>query len=119
MNWFDQVIADMNNDEHCDCNDDYTEQETKPVPIPKKLSIYLCPNCNAPVVIRESKYGEFVGCSNYPKCKYSASITGFTRSVCGIVTDAFRAQVKCVINTFWSDFKNFKLILKRVDKNCE
>ena len=30
----------------------------------------LCPNCNSPLVVKRSKYGKFVACSNYPKCKY-------------------------------------------------
>ncbi len=30
----------------------------------------LCPECNSPLVIRRSRYGEFIACSNYPKCKY-------------------------------------------------
>ena len=30
----------------------------------------LCPNCNNPLVIKKSKYGEFIACSNYPTCKY-------------------------------------------------
>lgn len=29
-----------------------------------------CPECGSDLVIRKGKYGEFVGCSNYPKCKY-------------------------------------------------
>ena len=29
-----------------------------------------CPECSSPLVIRRSRYGEFVACSNYPKCKY-------------------------------------------------
>ena len=29
-----------------------------------------CPKCGAPLVRKKSKYGEFVGCSNYPKCEY-------------------------------------------------
>ncbi len=29
-----------------------------------------CPECGSPLVIRKGKYGEFVACSNYPKCKY-------------------------------------------------
>jgi len=28
-----------------------------------------CPNCGKPLVIRESKYGPFLSCSGYPKCK--------------------------------------------------
>lgn len=30
----------------------------------------LCPNCSSPLVIKKSKYGEFIACSNYPTCKY-------------------------------------------------
>ena len=29
-----------------------------------------CPNCGSPLVIKQSKYGKFVACSNYPTCKY-------------------------------------------------
>ena len=29
-----------------------------------------CPNCGADLVIKQSKYGKFVACSNYPTCKY-------------------------------------------------
>ncbi len=29
-----------------------------------------CPECGNPLVIRKGKYGEFISCSNYPKCKY-------------------------------------------------
>ena len=30
----------------------------------------ICPKCGKPLVIRKGKYGEFVGCSNYPECDY-------------------------------------------------
>ncbi len=29
-----------------------------------------CPLCNSPLVKRRGKFGEFIGCSNYPECKY-------------------------------------------------
>ena len=29
-----------------------------------------CPNCGSPLVIKQSRYGKFVACSNYPECKY-------------------------------------------------
>jgi DNA topoisomerase I len=29
-----------------------------------------CPECGSPLVIRKGRYGEFVACSNFPKCKY-------------------------------------------------
>ena len=31
-----------------------------------------CPKCNADLVMRKGRYGDFEGCSNYPKCKYIA-----------------------------------------------
>ena len=32
-----------------------------------------CPLCNNKLVSRFGKYGKFIGCSNYPECKYIAS----------------------------------------------
>lgn len=29
---------------------------------------HQCPECNTIMVVREGKYGEFLGCSRYPKC---------------------------------------------------
>ena len=34
------------------------------------LTDEICPNCGSNLVIRKGKYGEFLACSNYPKCKY-------------------------------------------------
>ena len=31
----------------------------------------ICPECGAKLTIRKSEYGEFLSCSNYPKCNYS------------------------------------------------
>jgi DNA topoisomerase I len=33
-----------------------------------------CPKCGAPLVIRKGKFGEFLACSKYPKCKYTEKI---------------------------------------------
>ena len=30
-----------------------------------------CPRCGDTLVLRSGKYGQFYGCSNYPKCKYT------------------------------------------------
>jgi len=30
-----------------------------------------CPECGGPLVIRWGRYGKFIGCSNYPKCRYT------------------------------------------------
>ncbi len=30
----------------------------------------ICPRCGGRLVLRDGKYGQFWGCSNYPKCKF-------------------------------------------------
>ena len=37
---------------------------------PPKETGETCPDCGSPLVVRKGRYGEFVACSNYPKCKY-------------------------------------------------
>ena len=34
----------------------------------------ICPKCGGNLVERNGKYGEFIGCQNYPKCKYTKNI---------------------------------------------
>ena len=33
-----------------------------------------CPRCGGTLVLRNGKYGEFYGCSNYPKCKFTNNL---------------------------------------------
>lgn len=47
----------------------FKEMEKKP---PEETG-ELCPNCNSPLVVKQSRYGKFVACSNYPTCKYIKS----------------------------------------------
>ena len=46
--------------------EEYEEKST-----PKKNT---CPKCGADLVVRKGKYGDFLGCKNYPKCKYTKEI---------------------------------------------
>ena len=34
----------------------------------------ICPKCGGDLVKRNGKYGDFYGCSNYPKCRYTKKI---------------------------------------------
>lgn len=36
-----------------------------------KRNIYKCPKCGGRLVQRSGQYGKFMGCSNYPDCKYT------------------------------------------------
>jgi len=43
-----------------------------------------CPQCGNPLLLRKGRFGEFIACSTYPKCKYSRSIgLGVTCPECG------------------------------------
>jgi hypothetical protein len=43
---------------------DLTEQKTQESPAE------ICPWCGSPLVLRKSQYGEFWGCSRFPKCRF-------------------------------------------------
>ena len=36
-----------------------------------KIESGVCPKCGGKLVKRNGKYGSFMGCSNYPKCRYT------------------------------------------------
>lgn len=36
----------------------------------------ICPACGQPLVIRKGRYGEFISCKGFPKCKYSKDLDG-------------------------------------------
>ncbi len=42
--------------------------------IEKKVSSQVCKKCGAGMVVKESKFGPFLACSKYPKCKFTKSI---------------------------------------------
>ncbi|MGY6275965.1 type I DNA topoisomerase [Methylomonas sp. MgM2] len=37
---------------------------------PEVVEGRVCPKCSAPLVIKTGRYGKFIGCSAYPKCKH-------------------------------------------------
>lgn len=40
----------------------------------KKYDRNICPKCGNRLKLKNGKYGEFIGCSNYPYCKYTRHI---------------------------------------------
>ena len=40
----------------------------------KKITYGICPKCGGKLILRGGKHGDFVGCSNYPTCRYTANI---------------------------------------------
>jgi DNA topoisomerase I len=39
------------------------------------LSEHICPTCGAQMAIRSSRFGQFLGCVNYPECKTKIALT--------------------------------------------
>jgi len=33
-----------------------------------------CPDCGSDLIKRSGRYGEFIGCSGFPKCRFTKSI---------------------------------------------
>ncbi|MBQ0101511.1 MAG: topoisomerase DNA-binding C4 zinc finger domain-containing protein, partial [Firmicutes bacterium] len=57
----------------------------KKVEEPEKIG-EQCPECGADLVKRKSRFGEFIACLNYPKCRYTREIIspiGVSCPVCG------------------------------------
>ena len=52
-----------------DCN----VKKGSTVKLPNNNKKLLCPKCGGTLKLINGKYGEFYGCSNYPKCRYTAS----------------------------------------------
>jgi len=40
----------------------------------EKPTTEKCPQCQAFLIIKEGRYGEFISCSNFPKCRYARPI---------------------------------------------
>jgi restriction system protein len=39
-----------------------------------EIDYQKCPKCRGVLVQRKGKYGDFMGCSNYPKCRYTKEV---------------------------------------------
>lgn len=42
--------------------------------IQNEISIEICPSCGGELKKRSGRYGEFYGCGNYPKCRYTRNV---------------------------------------------
>lgn len=54
---------------------DLAEAEVKMEKIKKEvMTDKKCPKCGSPLLIRSGRFGDFLACSAYPKCKYTENI---------------------------------------------
>ncbi|MCX7828470.1 MAG: type I DNA topoisomerase [Thermanaerothrix sp.] len=54
--------------------------------VPPEQTGELCPDCGRPLVVKRGRFGEFVGCSGYPECRFTKrkeTSTGFQCPKCG------------------------------------
>ncbi len=66
---------------------DEGEEEAAAKEGPQVVEGRRCPECGADLVIRQSRYGRFIGCSAYPKCRFVEPLekprdTGVTCPAC-------------------------------------
>ena len=40
----------------------------------RSVKSLICPNCNGTLKVKNGRYGDFYGCSNFPNCRYSKKI---------------------------------------------
>jgi DNA topoisomerase-1 len=45
------------------------EEQMERVRPEPKVTEEVCPNCGKPMLLRQGRFGEFLGCSGYPECK--------------------------------------------------
>lgn len=53
----------------------YDDEKETSQEIEKPPVYHNCPDCGAPMILREGKKGKFFGCSNFPQCKHSENFT--------------------------------------------
>ena len=49
-----------------------TQKYGKVVPLKNKQQVITCPRCGGNLLEKRGRYGKFLGCNNYPTCKYTA-----------------------------------------------
>lgn len=53
-------------------NDELSVKENEKVA--EKIEDRKCPKCGGDLVLRSGRFGQFIGCSNYPKCRFIESM---------------------------------------------
>lgn len=69
-------------------NDKETGENTLPAAEPEVIEERTCPKCDSPLHKKQGPFSKFIGCSNYPKCKFTESLekpvdSGITCPNCG------------------------------------
>ena len=65
---------------------DDVEKNGEPMRLEPEYTGENCPQCGKPLLKRSGRFGDFIGCSGYPECSYTAAIiktTGIKCPKCG------------------------------------
>jgi DNA topoisomerase-1 len=102
--------------------------ETKMKKIKKEVLIdRVCPKCGEKLMIRSGRFGDFISCSTYPKCKYTENLNKeeekkFESEVCEkcgkpmvLKHSRFGSFLAC---SGYPDCKSTKSILKTIGVKC-
>lgn len=68
------VLRDFYGPFHTNLTEKYEEVNKKDI-MPEKLSDEKCDKCGSPMVIKTGRFGQFLGCSNFPECKNIKSMS--------------------------------------------
>jgi len=69
------IIRDFYNPFHANLENKYNEINKKDV-MPEEKSKEICDKCGAPMIIKTGRYGKFLACSAFPKCKNIKPLNG-------------------------------------------
>jgi len=61
---------------------DQAREKMPPVSMNSEPTGDMCPLCDHPLLYKFGRYGKFIGCSNFPECRYSAQIVVKTGAKC-------------------------------------
>ena len=53
---------------------EFDQAKNTPIDVEHSYTGTMCPVCGAPLEYKDGKNGKFIGCSNFPKCKYIEKI---------------------------------------------
>lgn len=74
INQIKAVIADANITDKSSRRNHNKEAHMKKADTESKVESGICPRCGGNLVERTGRNGKFLGCSNYPKCKYTHNL---------------------------------------------
>ena len=58
------------------------QQTMEKVSLEPRRPARICPDCGSELVIKQGRYGRFVGCSNYPACRYTKPLVARLGVLC-------------------------------------